>query len=524
MTAGIEWRNIRFRYLQETERRQFDDFSLTIRPGRTSVLTGPSGCGKSTLLFLAAGLYPEHGGFLEAGSVWVSGRNLAGLDAQEKSRLVRVIFQNADLQFCLNRVDRELIFVMENAGIAPEEMPGRMRRVLKDVGLEGYEERQIASLSGGEKQRLGLASQLVAGAEWLLLDEVLAQVDPEQSRSLVRLIAELQKKQGFSVLAVDHHLEYWQDFADDFYLLSADGTLRAGPERCRCFSPADWAEAGVIAKGSRSFKAAASREAGSSGRTDASSQTASSLRPAARGTSAGETAAVLSGGRAASPELLLEADNLTICRGGECVLKQASFTLESGKIYALMGRSGAGKSSLLMALAGFLPYEGSLKGPCAPLKRKRFRRALRASSSRLLFQNPQDQFVEDTVRDELLFTLKRRFPGDEKKQRDEAVRLLKEHHLWPWRRYAPFQLSEGQQRRLAVLCLLAESGRLLLCDEPFYAQDLRNEAAIMQELEAAASGRGAAVLFTTHDPELAPAYADVLMKLEGGRLYAENLR
>ncbi len=251
----------------------------------------------------------------------------------------------------------------------------------------------------------------------------------------------------------------------------------------------------MIARGSRRFEAAALRKAGAS--ADAN----------------------------CAPEPLLTAENLKLSRGGRTLLEGASFTLDSGKIYALTGHSGAGKSSLLLTLAGFLPYEGRLTGPCAPVKRRRFRKkSAGASSSRLLFQNPQDQFVEDTVRDELLFTLKRRFPGDEKKQKAEAVRLLKEHRLWTWRRYAPFQLSEGQQRRLAVLCLLAENGRLLLCDEPFYAQDLRNEAAIMQELQDAASARGAAVLFTTHDPELAKAYADVLMKMEGERLYAKRLR
>lgn len=477
MPSAINFQSVSFRYFAEAS-DTLQNFSAVIPPGQISVLTGPSGCGKSTLLFLAAGLYPEHGGQRTGGQVLLGDTPVEALDPLERSRRMGLLFQNADLQFCFERVDREMRFVMENACMDPEKMDDAMQEALAFVGLSGYEKRLIRTLSGGEKQRLNLAIRLAVPCEWLLLDEIFSQVDPKQRDAILPLLVKLRDR-GVSILAVDHQLAPWQGIADAIYLLDQSGQLASGPEECRTFTADDWANRGVLAKGVR--------YPGPEKRTQPG-------------------------------EKLLSVSDLSVTRGGKKILQNIAFRLERGKLYALLGASGIGKSSLLEALAGFHKNSGVFEGPLAPTPRFFGRKQQVSPAIRLLFQSPQDQFVKNTVSEELLFSLQRKF-ADPQQQEASCRALLQAAQLWRFRRYAPFQLSEGQQRRLAVMALLAEGAQLLLCDEPCYAQDYCNTLAIMDELVRAAREENTSILFSSHDWALAKSYADVIFYLKEDGLY-----
>lgn len=477
MPSSINFDAVSFRYFAEAP-NTVQNFSAVIKPGRISLLTGPSGCGKSTLLFLAAGLYPEHGGQRTGGQVLLGDMPVQALDPLERSRRIGLLFQNADLQFCFERVDREMRFVMENACMDPEKMDTAMHEALAFVGLAGYEKRLIRTLSGGEKQRLNIAIRLAVPCEWLLLDEIFSQVDPKQRNAILPLFAKLRDR-GISILAIDHQIGPWQGIADDFFVVNEQGQLACGPEECRTFTAVDWAKHGVLAQGVSYPEPEKQTQPG---------------------------------------EMLLSVSDFCVTRGNKDVVQKVSFQLERGKLYALLGASGIGKSTLLESLAGFHKSCGEWDGPLAPTPRF-FGRRLRISPAiRLLFQSPQDQFVKNTVREELLFSLQRKFP-DPAQQEKQGRALLESAQLWPLRRYAPFQLSEGQQRRLAVMALLAEGAQLLLCDEPCYAQDYRNTLAIMEELVRAAREENTCVVFSSHDWALAQAYADVIFYLKEDGLY-----
>lgn len=494
--SGINFKNINFRYFKEDQRSVFEDFSMQIQKDKITVLTGPSGCGKSTLLYLAAGLYPEHSGILEKGEVLVDGKNIQEMDALARSRSVRLVFQNADLQFCFPSVEREIIFSMEAAAIPPEEMPDRLAEVLQAVNLQGFEKRLINTLSGGEKQRLSLACQLVSEASWLLLDEIFAQVDEEQIKTIVKILVDLKKTYHLSYLIVDHHLENWQGIADEYFLLNQQGELIATPEQTSHFTAKDWNAAGVI-------------------HTE-------NLYPV-RGKLQKKN------DLAGQPFLAIR--NLAVRYADQVIFDQLSFDLQKGEIYALMGASGIGKTSLLKALADFIPYQGEiirtvpeteqqLSKPKEKASWKKWlqkfknhfrKRQQHPYTMRYIFQNPQDQFLKETISEEILLSLKDLYAGDQEKQKNKAIELLRDNQLWEMRRQAPFQLSEGQQRRLAVITLLSEQAELILCDEPTYAQDYKNTLIIMDLLVDAARNRGSTIIFTTHDRNLADHYADHIL-------------
>lgn len=153
----ITLEHVTFRYLEQSKRPVLDEVSASFDRSRITVLTGPSGCGKSTLLYLAAGIYPQNAGFLQGGTVRVEGQEPAALGPGERCALVGMLFQNPELQFCMDTVENELFFCLENRRVPRAEMEERLSAALDFCGIAHLRRRPLRSLSGGEKQRAALA-------------------------------------------------------------------------------------------------------------------------------------------------------------------------------------------------------------------------------------------------------------------------------------------------------------------------------------------------------------------------------
>lgn len=457
----IRWENICFSFSETAGRNTLEQVNLTVCANRFTVITGPSGCGKSTLLSLAAGIYPANGGFLRSGSVTVDGVNPGSLPPEKRVSLLCMMFQNPDLQFCMDTVEQELIFCMENISLPVEQMDRRLSEALEFCGISHLRTRRLATLSGGEKQKAMLACTVVLQPRWLLLDEPFANIDEESAAELVGKLHRLHRERGIGIVAVDHNPELWKNALDEWIELSADGTVcqtgHALPER---FSQPYQTQL--------PFKQA--------------------------------------GGTAISVQ------NLTIRKGSQPILDGLSACFEAGKIHAILGPSGCGKSTLFHALCGMERYEGSILvngTELGHIRRKQLGRTMG-----FVFQNPQDQFVADTVWEEISISL-----GG---KTEESKRILQEIGLWRHRKLSPYMLSQGQQRRLGTAALLAYRCRILICDEPTYAQDRANVIAIMEELQQRVVRDGLTLIFSTHDRRLAESYADCIYHIKEGKLIADD--
>ncbi|MFR4561919.1 MAG: ABC transporter ATP-binding protein [Flavonifractor plautii] len=170
----ITLERVTFRYLEQSKRPVLDEVSASFDRSRITVLTGPSGCGKSTLLYLAAGIYPQNAGFLQGGTVRVEGQEPAALGPGERCALVGMLFQNPELQFCMDTVENELFFCLENRRVPRAEMEERLSAALDFCGIAHLRRRPLRSLSGGEKQRAALACLAALRPAWILLDEPFA--------------------------------------------------------------------------------------------------------------------------------------------------------------------------------------------------------------------------------------------------------------------------------------------------------------------------------------------------------------
>ena len=135
----------------------------------------------------------------------------------------------------------------------------------------------------------------------------------------------------------------------------------------------------------------------------------------------------------------------------------------------------------------------------------------------IVFQNPQNQFIAYKVIDELLFTLNRVYKGREKENIETAEKLLKDFNLYDYRNGSPYSLSQGQQRKLAVLSMLCGEQKILFCDEPTYGQDNKTSREIMEFL-LKKSREGLSIVLVSHDINLVAEYSDYIYEFKDKEL------
>jgi energy-coupling factor transport system ATP-binding protein len=462
----LEVSRLSFRFSQDSPWR-LRDLSFEIRQGQTTLLMGPSGCGKSTLALLLAGLYPEYAGLAE-GSVRCRSGEIRDLGAEVRARLVSIVFQNPDDQFAMETAEGEIFFALENVAFKGD-YGAKASELLSMAGLAGFERRKVLDLSGGEKQRLSLATALASEPRLLILDEPLANLDHDSSRQIARSLERLAQD-GMSLLIIDHHPDPWLGWLDRIMLLDEEGrpvNLDLSPDEAK-------RETGLVSD----LKLYG---------PEASHRPSRRPLPEARRTTA------------------LRATDLSLKLGRRLLWSQVSFKAAKGSITAITGPSGSGKSNLLMALAGFRKTGGRIEMYGRP---------------GLVFQNPGFQFLTQKVHSEIILSLSPDGRGyGDRVLAEKALSLAAEFGLAETIGRSPWQLSQGQQRRLAVLTMLAAGKDILFLDEPTYAQDQVSTDRIMALL-AAEVEKGLTAVMVTHDLDLARAHADQTLTIEDRTLKA----
>ncbi len=202
------------------------DVSLTVERGSFHAILGQNGSGKSTLAKLINGLYLPTEGRV----------TVCGMDTQddEKTWEIRrragMVFQNPDNQLVATVVREDVAFGLENIGVPTEEMPGRIDKALRDVGMLDFADRAPHLLSGGQKQRVAIAGVLAMAPEAIIFDESTAMLDPQGRREVMQAVKRLNKEQGITVLWITHFMEEAVecDFAHVMYQgqIVLDGTPR----------------------------------------------------------------------------------------------------------------------------------------------------------------------------------------------------------------------------------------------------------------------------------------------------------
>ncbi|VBB06779.1 abc transporter [Lucifera butyrica] len=214
-----------FSYAYQHPRKVLDNITLSVDPGSFNVVIGPSGAGKTTLCLAVAGAVPHYFGGSIAGQVLVDGTATTASAMHHLARSVGTVLQDYETQLVTMTVEEEVSFSLENQGVQPAKIECAVKEALTRVGLAGMEKREVASLSGGQKQRLVLASVLATNPHILVLDEPASALDPEGAAMLYSLLGDLNRRQGITLLVVEHDIARVLPYANRFLLLE-NGELR----------------------------------------------------------------------------------------------------------------------------------------------------------------------------------------------------------------------------------------------------------------------------------------------------------
>jgi len=451
-----------------TAQPALEGISLTISAGEVVLLIGPSGSGKSTLLRTLNGLVPHFTGGKISGQVSVAGHNPVALGPSHMARITGMVFQEPESQFVVDVVEDEIAFALENSGVAREEMHSRVDSVLNQLGITHLRSRAIHTLSGGEQQRLAIASALVMQPSLLVLDEPTSQLDDDNASHVLDAVVKLNHELGLTVVISEHRLERVLPFATRVVEL-AHGQLKADSQ------------------GQRQDR-------------QASPQAGRERTPEAFGRAAADT-----------PTRLL-VSGLCAGYGTRDVLRDLSCTVSRGEIAALMGPSGSGKTTLLRCIMGLTqPRQGTIVVNGRSISGRDT--ADIASDVAYLPQNPGALLFADTVMDELNIT--RRNHGLAPFDAPGAAALLSQLGIGHCASAYPRDLSVGERQRAALGAVVAAQPLLLLLDEPTRGLDAGSKRALADVLRRFAQS-GAGVLLVTHDHALVELCASRVMYLTGG--------
>src|SRR5699024_9814517 len=322
-------------------------------------------------------------------------------------------------QFCMIHVEDELAFTLENLQTPPDQMAGMITEVLKLVGMEEYKEKKLHELSGGEKQKIALASVLLSEPELLILDEATVNLDPASTYEFVQLIQTIQKDREISILIIDHQADEWLPFTDRVLLLGNNGQLVADESPDKLFTnkkslmkkegvflPREYENVPLYNKPIKSIIG----------------------------------------------KNILTVDGIKFDRKVQTVLNGVDLEVRKGEFISIVGRNGSGKSTLLEIMAGILePVDGHVKMH-GKLVEDWQESELRRKMG-FVFQNPEHQFITDTVYDEIVFGMKLNdYPEDT--IRESSSFLMENFQLSAHKWQNPFSLSGGQKRRLSVATAL----------------------------------------------------------------------
>ncbi len=414
------------------------DVSLRLEEGEVVALLGPSGSGKTTLLRALAGLVPHFHGGRFAGRVEVGGLDTRVARPAQLAGTVATVFQDPEDQVVMALAGNEVAFGLENLGVAPAEILPRAAAALARVGVAHLAARRTVELSGGELQRVCLASALALEPRLLLLDEPTSQLDPAGADAFLDAVSAT----GCAVVLSEHRVARALALADRVLYVEEGRLLLDAPldEACAWLSAHRPRYAGLDAVGSG----------------------ASPLR-AAR-----------------SRELLVALDAVSYAyRVGEPVLEGASLEVRRGEIVALEGPNGCGKTTLAKLAVGLLEPTGG--------------EARRTGRATYLSQDPGRYLVKETALEEVALGV----GGDRRRARVALERFglgfAVERH--------PRDLSSGERERLGLAAVAVGEPDLLVLDEPTRGVDPDRKAEIARWLVAqAAAGHG--ILVATHDRRL----------------------
>lgn len=492
----IDVASLSFSYVSELTGDRVEalkDVDLSADAGSLTLVCGASGCGKSTLMKALTGLVPQMTPGELDGVVRINGRNLADVALTDVGHLCSSVFQNPRTQFFCDTVAEELAFCGENYGRERATLRQQSERAAKLMGISHLLERKLATLSGGQLQKVALACALASGAPVLLADEPTSNLDPA-AISEVRAALKVLKEQGLTIVVVEHRLHFLRGLADQVLLMEGGRVTRR------------WNGAEFFSMGQAQRRSLGLRTLVDPGPPETwvgQGQAGRQEKQAGQGQAGRqENQAGHQENREAAPsQARLSCRGLSFAYGASPVFEGLDADFPAGQITCIAGANGVGKTTLVRVLCGLAaPSSGSISMDGVPASRK-----TRRSACALVMQDTGRQLFSDTLAGELTI-------GASHASGQSGEQLLADFDLANLGERHPLSLSGGQKQRLVIAAARATGRPIVILDEPTSGVDARHLDSITATLRRIAD-EGAAVVVVTHDGEFAAACADRLITL-----------
>lgn len=490
----------------EQERRILNHINLTFEEGEFITVCGPSGCGKTTLLrHLKSALNPCG---QRKGNVLYQGIPLDQIKQRAQSQEIGFVMQSPDNQIVTDKVWHELAFGLESLGLDTDSIRLKVAEMASFFGIESWFHKNVAELSGGQKQLLNLAAIMAMQPKILVLDEPTSQLDPIAAADFLETIGRINRELGTTVVITEHRLESVLPLSDRVIVLDEGNVIADGgpksvaqmldrenhrmflsmpvPMRIYAGVPNSLSCPITVREGRVWLTTMFKSEQVKHTRVEEKNELGESKQ---------------------ERETEVELKDLWFRYEKELpdVIKGVSLQVKKGEIYALLGGNGTGKTTTLSLIAGIQnPYRGTVmldgKKISTFSDKDKFNGLLG-----VLPQNPQTLFVKKTVEKDLAEMLSGSGMSREliKTKVSLVAQFCELEHLM---QQHPYDLSGGEQQRAALAKVLLLNPKILLLDEPTKGLDnefKRNFAGILQKL----TKQGVTIVMVSHDIEFCASYA-----------------
>lgn len=492
--------NVAFKYNESTD-YAISDCTFSVKKGEKIMLCGASGSGKSTLLRLLKRELSPRGEL--SGNITLMGKGRSELSARESAEKIGFVMQSPDSQTVCDKVSAELAFGLESFGVKSGEIQSRVGEMAAFFGIEPLYDRDISTLSGGQKQLVALCSVMATDPDILLLDEPTAQLDPVAARELFGILDRLNKEMGVTIIIAEHDPEELFDSCDKILYLAKGKTEFFGTPALTAKYFVENALEGFLPETAKAFARLCDdlplnvRQGRAKleklGVTDIPKQAVTDTERA--------------------EPYALQCKNLwqRYEKNSPDILKGCDLGIRKGECYGLLGSNGGGKSTLLRVICGLCkPYMGtvSLFGK----KQKAYKNgSLFHEMLAFLPQEPVTMFVKESVREDLLQS------GDKVTVENVSQRMGIKHLLdrHPW------DLSGGEIQKCAFGKILLADPKIIVLDECTKGMDSFAKKTLGDVL-LSLKDEGRTILLVTHDLEFAAQYCDRCGLLFDGKIVAED--
>ena len=529
--------------------------NLSIYTGEFVGIIGPSGAGKTTLASLFSGAIPHHYSGHLSGTVNIAGYDTNSLELTNIACLIGSVIQDIDAQMVAANVEDELLFGLENFSVPHDEILPRIENALETVGITNLRNRDLDTLSGGQKQKVAIAAILALKPKVMVLDEPTCALDPVSSRMIFDVLRDLNRNFGITVVVIEQKVALLSEYCKRLIVLSKGELVMDAPTGVALKNADLLSEVGInyprtthlikqlqeeqicsnseltvgveetvdtIVKTLRSdipntsntsYSSNSSNTFDSSDISETSKENNANILESVNELS---DSRIIKSNSFANPCLSLNHVSFAYTNGVKA-LEDVSFNANSGELIALIGRNGAGKTTITKIINGLLrPTKGSVIIDGIDTKTLRISQIAKYVST--LFQNPDYQLCKETVLEEVAFSCK--LIGEDSNQAQaHAMEVIEKLNLNPLD--IPFMLSRGQRQMVALAATVVTRPKILVLDEPTCGLDYRECVRIMQVVEDLRD-HGCCVIMVCHDMEVVLDYATRLITINDGKLIIDG--